>query len=367
MKSNRRNWVKKIGLLAAAFYVAKAETIATPFTYYFPDDNSELPTRLSSNENPYGPSPSARASMAQSINYSNRYQWQMIAELMSAITAKNKLAKDNVLIGAGSTQIIDTCIQFAALQKGNFILAEPTFSRWHDAAETLGLQKKSIPLTRDKVHDLSAMLHAITPDTKFIYICNPNNPTGTICPHNSLVDFIKEATKKNMVLVDEAYIDYAGQPSVQQLVTDNENLVVIKTFSKIYGLAGARIGYALAHTKTIEKLSQLQSGADIGISAVSLAGALASLKDDEFVKQSYTLNEQARKYTTNQLQQLNLTVIPSHTNFIYFSLENYKKDFFALLKAANIEGTMIFEEQGKWSRITIGTMQEMQKFIAVIK
>jgi histidinol-phosphate aminotransferase len=369
MTTDRRKWLKQTGLLFLGIGIARLESIASPMPkagYLIPDINGG-PIRLSSNENPYGPSPMARTAMAGSIPLGNRYQWQMIRDLISAVAVKNKLTDDNVLVGAGSTQIIDTAIQFAAVQKENFIVAEPTFSRWADAAGNSGLHKISVPLTTDKRHDLPAMLQAIKADTRMIYICNPNNPTGTICKYDELLSFIKEATKRTLVLIDEAYLDYTTETSLSSLVTENENLIVVKTFSKIYGLAGARIGYALAHTKTIEKMGGLQSGANIAISVVSLAGALASLKDNDFVKESYAKNEKARTFTIEQLERLNISCISSHTNFIYFSLLNYKKDFFAQLKVNNIEGTGLFEENGKWSRITIGTMQEMEQFIDAIK
>lgn len=330
--------------------------------------NNEQPIiRLSSNENAYGPSPAALEAMARCIRDSNRYPWQKIPELTAAIAVKNKLATANVLIGAGSSQLIDAVIQLAALQKGSFVIADPTFSRWGSAAEKLGLQRIAVPLTIDKKHHLPAMLQAIQANTRLIYVCNPNNPTGTICDAGTLTAFIKEATRKAYVLLDEAYLEYANEPSLGHLVADNEKLIVLRTFSKIYGMAGARIGYALAHANTIDQLIAVQSGSNIGISTVSITGALAALKSDDFIKESYRLNEQVKTYTTTQLESMHIPCISSHTNFVYFSLINYPKDLFALLKAHHIEGTGIFEEAGKWSRITVGTLQEMQQFIAAIQ
>jgi histidinol-phosphate aminotransferase len=131
-------------------------------------------------------------------------------------------------------------------------------------------------------------------------------------------------------------------------------------------LAGARIGYAIANDKTIEQLSELKTWSIGGISVASLAAALASLKDEKFASETYSLNQKARQYTTEHLKKLNLVCIPSNTNFLYFSLTNYKKDYFEQLKTNNIIGTKMYEEQGKWTRITVGTMQEMQKFISAI-
>lgn len=365
MKINRRNWLGQASLILSGLSTMSLEsfTLAKELN----DSANDAPIQLSSNENPYGPSPFARKAMVENINMSNRYGWKITSDLVSAIAEKNNLTADNILLGAGSTEILDLVVQLAALEKGNFISAEPTFNYWGSRAESLGLKKIAVPLTTDKKHDLNAMLKAITSDTKLIYICNPNNPTGTICERSDLIAFIQEASKKALVLVDEAYLDFTNQPSVSNLILENKNLVIAKTFSKIYGLAGGRIGYALAHPTKIEQLAQLQTWANGSISVVSAAGALASLKDENFVKETKLLNEKARQFTIEQLEKLNIPCIPSYTNFIYFSLANYKKDFFEQLKNKNILGTKIYEEQGKWSRITVGTMSEMQSFIDALK
>jgi histidinol-phosphate aminotransferase len=367
MTSNRRNWLRQMSLIAGGLGTMPLKNLASPMPQPLEKVLEDAPIRLSSNENPYGPSPLARIAMAENVIISNRYNWTLTSELVAVIAKKNNLTTDTILIGAGSTEILDRVVQLAALEKGNFIVAEPTFSYWGDAAQTLGLKKIAVPLTADKKHNLAAMLKAITAETRLIYICNPNNPTGTICETAELVAFIKEATKSVLVLVDEAYIDFTTQKSVSNLVSDYKNLVIAKTFSKIYGLAGARIGYALAHSATIDRLANLQSWANGSVSVVSTAGALASLADEQFVKRIYDLNEKTRQYTIEQLECLAIKCIPSYSNFVYFSLANYKKDFFEQLKTHNIIGTKIYEDNGKWSRITVGTMEEMRQFINALK
>ena len=305
--------------------------------------------------------------MQKSINYSNRYGWNASGELISLIAKKNSVSDNNILLGAGSTEILDLVLQYTALKKGNFILAETTFDYWTFPSEKLGLKKITVPLTADKKHDLTAMLKAIDSDTKMIYICNPNNPTGTICDREQLISFVKEASKKTIVFIDEAYIDFTKEQSLSDLVIENKNLIITKTFSKMYGLAGARIGYAVANSSTIEELSVLKSSPNLSISVVTTAAAIASLNDEKFIREVCSLNEEVRKYTLEQLTRLGLTCIPSYSNFIYFSLENYKKDYFKQLENHNIMGTKIYEENGKWTRITIGTMKEMQQFIEAIK
>lgn len=367
MQTNRRNWLKQLGLAVAGLSIAPAKTLGAPATASYLDKPDEGLIRLSSNENPYGPSPLARIAMSENVLLSNRYNWQLSADLVAALAKKHTIPEDHILLGAGSTEILDLTVRLAAAGKGSFIMADPTFKYWADNAERAGLAKIAVPLTPDKRHDLNAMLKAIRTDTRMIYVCNPNNPTGTICDRESLVSFVNEATKQTLVLLDEAYIDFTEQESLSSLVSSNKNLIIAKTFSKIYGLAGGRIGYAIANPAAIEQLAQLQSWANGSVSVASAAGALASLKDENFVKETYSLIEKAKKYTISQLERLHIRCIPSHSNFIYFSLANYQKDFFEQLNNNHIQGTKIYEEEGKWSRITVGTMQEMEKFIKALE
>lgn len=366
--NNRRNWLKQTSLGIVGLGIIPFESFAIEKSENIIDDkNNLIPIRLKSNENPYGPSSLAKKTMLKNINTSNRYNWEMLDELIEKIAGKHNLNNQNILLGAGSSEILNLVALYCSKKPGNLIIAETTFDYWTVTAENAGLKKNAIPLTVDKKHDLSAMLNAIDSDTKLIYICNPNNPTGTICANEALLNFIKEATKRTKVLVDEAYLDFTDQPSLANLVKENKNLIISKTFSKIYALAGARIGYAIAHPDTINELSQLQFYSNASVSVVSASGALASLKDDKFVTEVIYLNQEVRKYTIEQLENLKIPCIPSHTNFVYFSLENYSKDYFEQLKKHNILGTKIYEEKGKWSRITIGTMKEMKQFIKALE
>ena len=364
---NRRNWLKKTGLAFVSVGIIPLERIAISTKENIFDFKNDDIIRLRSNENPYGPSELAKSAMSKSINASNRYNWELLDELTGKIAEKHNLTNQNILFSAGSSEILNLVALYCSKKDGNLIIAETTFDYWTITTENAGLKKISIPLTVDKKHDLPAMLNAINTETRMIYVCNPNNPTGTICRSESLINFINEATKRTKVLVDEAYLDFTDQPSLANLVTENKNLIIAKTFSKIYGLAGSRIGYAIAHPETIAEISQLHFFANGSVSIMSASGALASLKDKKFLSETISLNKEVRKFTTEQLENLNIRCIPSHTNFLYFSLENYKKDFFEQLKNSNILGTKLYEENGKWSRITIGTMQEMKRFIKALE
>lgn len=368
METNRRKWLKQVGLGAAGIGLANLNTFAAPIAALQALSNEEKqPIKLSSNENPYGPSPLAKKAFLESIFTSNRYNWESTSALIEALANNHQVTAGNILLGAGSTEIIDVVARYAAREKGSLVIADPSYAYWTETASKLGLAKIKVPLTTNKKIDLPAMLAAMKADTRLVYICNPNNPTGTVCDRNALLHFVEQASKQALVLIDEAYLDYTKESSLQNRVMENKQVVIAKTYSKIYGLAGARIGYAIAHHATIEKLSEQQSWANGSISVASTAAALASLKDKQFMNESYTRNQTARDYTIEQLQRLNLNCIPSQTNFVYFSLDNYPKDYFRQLKENNISGTYIYEEKGKWTRITVGTMQEMQQFIHALQ
>lgn len=369
MESSRRNWLKTTGLGIAGIGFKPFRIYASRTPFILDDDLKEkdLPINLNSNENPYGISSLAQTAMLEYVNKSNRYNWDITIELIETLARKNNVTADNILLGAGSTEILDLVARFTALDKGSFVIPHPSYTTWTEPIRKLGMQKIAVPLTADKKIDLSAMLSVMKLDTRLVYICNPNNPSGTMCDRDALVNFILEASKKAMVMVDEAYLDFTEQPSICNLVMEHKNVVVTKTFSKIYGLAGARVGYGIAHASTIQKLSDLQSWPNGAVSVASTAAALASVKDVHFVEETYAMNEKVKKYTLQQLEQLNLTCIPSHTNFIYFSLEKYNKNYFQQLINHKILGTYVYEEQGVWTRITVGTNPEMQQFIRAIQ
>ncbi|HSB93882.1 MAG TPA: aminotransferase class I/II-fold pyridoxal phosphate-dependent enzyme [Flavitalea sp.] len=369
MGTNRRLWVKQIGFGLAGLGLTNFQSIASPVTERFIDEveRSNTPIILSSNENPYGPSPLARKALADNLAMSNRYNWDLSSRLIADLAKKNNVTDDNILLGSGSTEILDLVSKVAAVENGSYVIADPSYNYWTVTLDNMALKKIKVPLTVEKKLDLPAMRAAIGNDTKLVYICNPNNPTGTICERDALLQFITAVPKHVTILVDEAYIDFTPQQSLANLINSLPNMIIAKTFSKIYGLAGARIGYAIANKTTIDKLSSLQSSPNGGVSVLSRLAAIASLKDDQFVSFCRSSNEDARKYTISELGKLNCECIPSNTSFIYFSLANFKRDYFQLLKDNNIRGTKIYEEQGKWTRITVGTMQEMQQFISALQ
>lgn len=369
MENKRRLWLKQIGLGIASIGLANVKSYAAPLISEDHSDslenNNDL-ILLRSNENPYGPSPLARKAFAENVNISNRYNWDIEAQIISAIALKNSVKDENILLGAGSTEILDLVAKLVSIDKGNYVIADPSYDYWTVTLDNLGLTKNKVPLTADKKINLEAMLKAVNQDTKLVYICNPNNPTGTICEREALVEFVAKIPKNTIVLIDEAYLEFTKQQSLSKSINEYKNSIIVKTFSKIYGLAGARIGYAIANKTIIDNLANLQSNTNNSVSVMSKLAAIASLKDDKFISSCYSLNENARQYTISELKKLNCECISSNTNFIYFSLSNYNKDYFKQLENNNIQGGRIYEEQGKWTRITVGKMEEMKKFIKAI-
>lgn len=370
MATNRRLWLKQIGLGLTGIGLSNINSYASPsFSENIFDDlaNNDKTIILRSNENPYGPSPLARKAFADNVNISNRYNWDIETQLISAIALKNSVKNDNILLGAGSTEILDLVAKFASLDKGNYVIADPSYDYWTVTLDNLGLKKNKIALTADKKINLQAMQEAVNNDTKLVYICNPNNPTGTVCEKSELVNFIAKIPPTTLVLIDEAYLEFTKQQSLCNLIDTYPNIIIARTFSKIYGLAGARIGYAITSKKMIDNLSGMQSNTNNSVSVLSKLAAIASLKDNIFVSDCQSLNKIARDYTISELRKLNCQCIASNTNFIYFSLANFENDYFKLLESNNIEGTRIYEENGKWTRITVGKMDEMKKFIQAIQ
>lgn len=367
---NRRNWLKNSGLLLGGM-VAAGRLNAAPFTSpgnkeAWQQEVNDI-IRIGSNENPYGPGPMAKEAMLRAVSGSNRYPWAVTTALREKIGALYGLDANHVLMGAGSSELLGVTAALAAEKPGNAVAAYPTFRLWFTAAEHFGLTIKSIPCTAEKVHDLPAMQAAMDANTRMVYVVNPHNPTGTIVAANVLRNFVQEVTQKCLLLLDEAYTEYSDEPSLGSMVKDNPNLVVAKTFSKIHGLAGARAGYVVAHPDTINKLKNYMPWANAGTSAVSLAGAMASLDDKEFIQLTRRNSDTVKAMIQAEFKKLNIPLTQSSTSFIYYDSSRLPQDFAARCEAAGIMGVRTFEANTPWRRTSIGTQQEMEKFLGMVR
>jgi histidinol-phosphate aminotransferase len=326
---------------------------------------------LSSNENPYGISSKARQAILDMMGETNRYQFNVASLQSFAKDLANyyKVNENQVSVTAGSGEGLALVARY--FNKGNLVTADITFGVLPNTAKKIGTKVIEVPLTKEKVHDLPAMLAAINNETSLVYICNPANPTSTIIETNTLKNFCEEASKKTVVLIDEAYnefMDNNGSQSMINIIDKNPNVLVIKTFSKIHAMAGLRIGFIVGNASLIQKLeSNYFQSSQICVSNLSLAAAAASLKDEENKAASKQKNEAARKYTMDEMKKLGIEYIPSYTNFIFYAVKkyngNYSEDMFA---KHNILLRSNKYADGQWARVSVGTMDEMKQFIQVI-
>ena len=366
MNINRRDWLKTAFLGSAALTLSPLEFLANETPNFNELKNSNETIRLCFNENPFGTSPKALEAMQKSLSLSSRYDFKLADVLCEKIAGNNNVKKENILVSAGSSFLLELITKYVSLDKGHIIIPDPSFTIFAPIAEFLGMSKSVIPLNDKKKIDLEKMKSSIQKDTKLIYICNPNNPTGDLLSRAEIENFIKSIPDNIIVLVDEAYIEFTTQRSLSDLVDVYKNLIVTRTFSKLYGFAGARLGYAIGHPKMIENLKKLQSWSGAEISVVTMAGAIAAMDDQEFITKVLDNNKKVKDFTISEFNIRGIKTIPSSANFVYFSLENYKSDYFKKLKEAKILGGKTYEEKGKWTRISLGTIEEMRKYFDVI-
>lgn len=360
--SSRRQWLKNTATVFAGISVAPS---------LFATERERLRAEgkilLNGNENAYGPSAATRKAMMDALGSSNRYPDDAVHELRQQLAEFNGVEKENILMGAGSSEFLGLVPLLVSSKKGNIISAEPSYRIWNGQAETFGLNFKRIALANDKTLNLGEMMSAMDNDTRMIFVCNPNNPVGTYVEDHLLRNFVSESSKKCMVLVDEAYTEYASLPSLKDLAVKNQNIVVAKTFSKIYGLAGARFGYVIAHPDTIKKLAVFQPWPNANVSMATAAAASAALKDQAFVKDCREKAALARQMCYDCFKQLSFDYIPSSTNFILFNIDKIRGDFTKQMEAKNIFVQFRNHFGGKWCRVSMGTLDEMQQFCAALK
>jgi len=367
---HRRDWLKQSALAAVGLGISLRSLAGED---YLPRNfgNEKGLINLGANENPYGISPKARQAIIDMLGESNRYQFNVssLQSLKNDLAAYYGLSPEQILITAGSGEGLVLLARY--FSKGNIIAANPTFNILQNAAKRISTPVIEIPLTSGKVNDLSGMLAAINSNTSLVYIVNPNNPTGTIVKPSALKSFCEEACKKTFVLIDEAYIDFVDAPdneSMTGLIEKNPNLIVMRTFSKIHGMAGLRIGFIAGQPGSISKLEENYfSNSRYCVSNLTMAAALASLKDEGHRKTCKEKNDAARAYTINSLQELKLKVTPSYTNFIFFDLGTYKGDFGKDMLEKNILLRSNSDSDGKWCRVSVGTMDEMKIFVNTMK
>lgn len=388
-KLNRRDWLKA-GLLTTGGLtlfpqLGYAEAIKTPLHFdtagnaiyspFFKEilpgnvfEETTLQAKLNANENPYGPSPKTLEALKKAAVKGNRYGWMELFKLADKIATKEGVDPKNIMMGPGSSDLLEKTAMVLFMNGGNVVSADPSYMSLIRVAEATGASWKAVPLKKDWSHDLAAMEKAIDKNTKLVYICNPNNPTGSMTDHSELVDFCSRVSENVPVFVDEAYMDFledGAKKSMVSLINEGKDVIIARTFSKIHGMAGLRVGYVVAQEKTLEKIQKITRGG-MGIAHTSIDAAIASMDDQAFQDMSRIKNAEAREYVYSNLKSMGYDYITSYASFIIFPIEMDGKVFLEKMKEKGV-GVRAFEINDKtWCRVSMGTLEEMKIFTSAL-
>ena len=345
--------------------------ISLPHSFSFSDQIPSPQTpqsggliRLDSNEDAYGPSQRAKQAMIESLELVNRYPDLEYQKLSETIATLHGVGADRVVLGCGSSEILRMAASAFLSPGKKLILASPTFELIADEARRLGAEVVSVPLTKQYAHNLSAMLGSVEASTGLVYICNPNNPTGSLTPRQNLEGFLRDLPAEVPVVIDEAYHHYVGKTSSYASFLDrpagDERVIVTRTFSAIYALAGLRIGYGITAPKTARLLSsaRLQSGVNI----VASKAAIAALTDPEFVTIRSQQNTDNRQEFLNMANARMLRVIDSHTNFAMLKTGGHGQDVIQHFNKNGILLGPLVPSMPTYVRVSFGTPTEMKEF-----
>ena len=361
---SRRAWLQRSAMAAAVLPISRwYQPDGNGYTHQLPDPTGKI--RLNANENPYGPSDNAKKAMVDSMSEANRYPRDFIAKLQEAIATREGLTPEHVLITAGSTELLGLAGLTNGMGGGELVACHPTFDFLMVYAERLGSTWARTPLDKKFQYDLHALDKVIGSNTKLIFVCNPNNPTGMEIPYPRLKSFCGEHGSKYPLFIDEAYIELSNggrKSSMAGLIEQQPKLIIGRTFSKVHGLAGMRIGYALAQPDMIKAMSNLQTTRSLPISALAAAAAIAALNDPDFENFSRGKIIEGRKMVSDAFDSWGVEYLESSTNFVFFKNDKFKSDPVEAMAKENIL-IRSYDYVPGWSRVSIGTIEEMEKFI----
>lgn len=324
--------------------------------------------QLNSNENPYGPSAAAREAMTRSQEVAARYPDYQEDEVRSALARLHAVAPEQVLLGCGSGDILRMADGAFLAPDRKVVVAEPTFEAVLAYNRVTKAQPVKVPLDASFRHDLPRMAAACDAATGLVYVCNPNNPTGTVVTGEELAAFLGRIPPSVTVLLDEAYHHFVEDPGYRtgfDLLAAHPNLIVVRTFSKIYGLAGMRLGYAVAAPDMIEALARYASFSNTN--AAVLAAGLASLADAELVPRMKRRMNDTRRWLTGQLTADGRRFIPPEANFVMIEAGRDVAPLIEAFKAKKILVGRRFPSMPTWLRVSVGTPAEMAAFVAALR
>lgn len=364
MQLSRRNFVRMAGGVATALTTLPLNAEILKSYEAAQELAPTSPIHLDSNENPYGPSPKALEAMLKAVAMGNRYPFRDYAGISQRIAAFHNVRPEQVLLGCGSSEILRVA-SVALLGPGKkFMQAAPTFETAEKYAKLAGAEVISVPVDRNFAHDLDKMLAQIDTNTPLVYICNPNNPTGSLTSRDALETFISKVPPTTTVLIDEAYHHFTLQAPTYSSFIDHpmndDRVLVSRTFSKVYGLAGMRLGYAIGAPKLIARLHPFIT--PINLNRAVVDGGLAALEDTEYVQDCIGRNEAVRKEFFAQAAQRNLKPIPSYTNFVMMGVGRPAKQVIAHFKKNNVWIGREFPPLNTYIRVSLGKPEEMTAF-----
>ena len=321
--------------------------------------------KLASNENPFGPSPKALSAMRDALQRAHLYPDGGAYYLGQALSHKLSVPRDHLIFGNGSNEIIEF-LGHAFLREGDEIItSEHAFVVYKLVAKIFGAKTIEAP-SPDFRHDLDAILNAITPRTRLIFIANPNNPTGTLLSQAEIDSFMSRLPDSILAVFDEAYFEYVDHPpDTLRFVREGRNVLTLRTFSKIAGLAGLRVGYGIARPELIDILQKTRQ--PFNTSGIAQVAARAALGDDEHISATKRLTSQGRDYMQQQFTEMKLCFVPSAANFVLVNVGDGRATFQALLKKRVIVRELKGYNLREWIRISIGTMEQNRKCIAALR
>jgi histidinol-phosphate aminotransferase len=321
--------------------------------------------KLASNENPLGPSPKALEALRASLPNAHLYPDGGGYYLREALAAKLGCARENIILGSGSNEVLEFLGHAFLNCDDEVIASEHAFIAYKLIAAVFGARTIEIP-SPDLRHHLDEMIAAITPRTRIIFVANPNNPTGTLLTQAEIDRFIAALPERIVVAFDEAYFEYVDQPpDTLRFIRDRRNVIVLRTFSKIQGLAGLRIGYGIAHAELIQVLQKTRQ--PFNVSGPAQSAALAALQDDEHQQTTKRLTDEGRAYFEAEFAAMNLEYAPSVANFVLVRVGDGVAIFKKLLERRIIVRALKGYNLPEWVRISIGTMEQNAACVAALK
>jgi histidinol-phosphate aminotransferase len=360
-KITRRQWLaRSSGALAGAMLAGYAKGKTN--VLFAEEISADTPIRMMFNENPYGPSETARKAMIAAFDEGNLYSNKGRNALRKLIAEQVGLTPDHVMLGSGSREILNIAGLWCGLEDGELVSPYPTFEALNNYTETIGVKVHRVPLDDAMDTDLEAMRKAITPKTKLVFVCNPNNPTGVAISAEKLRPFCEEISKRALVFVDEAYYEYVEHPgyrSMIELVKEGHNVLISRTASKVHGLAGLRIGFGIAHPDLIKHLSQRMTGTT---NLIGVRAAIASYRDKEFQQFSLRKNREGKEIIYKLLKDTGHKYLESHTNFIFLHTGKPIKEFQETMQKRGLLVGRPFPPYLDWCRLSMAKPEEMQLF-----